>query len=196
MKKQWEILLIRHGATAANKDKCYLGQTDQPLSEEGRQMLMAPQQKYPPAEIFFSSPMLRCMETCQILYNPQKIHVIEAWREIDFGDFEGKNYRDLQGDARYQAWIDSNGTLAFPNGESREDFIRRSRSGFEQMVARMKKEEDGKNVACIVHGGTIMALLSSYYGGEYYDYLCKNGEGYRCRVTEDGGICLVEPFRT
>ena len=33
-------------------------------------------------------------------------------------------------------------------------------------------------VAAVVHGGTIMAVLSSLTGGEYFDFQVKNGEGY------------------
>ena len=33
-------------------------------------------------------------------------------------------------------------------------------------------------VVTVVHGGTIMAVLSSLTGGEYFDFQVKNGEGY------------------
>ena len=33
-------------------------------------------------------------------------------------------------------------------------------------------------VTAVVHGGTIMAVLSSLTGGEYFDFQVKNGEGY------------------
>ncbi len=64
----------------------------------------------------FVSPMLRCRQTAEILF-PQIPQIeIDPWREMDFGEFEGKNYAQLNGDPRYQAWIDSGGTLAFPGG--------------------------------------------------------------------------------
>jgi hypothetical protein len=34
----------------------------------------------------------------------------------------------------------------------------------------------------VVHGGTIMMLISQYYGGEYFDYQVANGKGYICKV--------------
>lgn len=201
MKHRWSILFLRHGETPANKEKRYLGRTDEHLSEDGRQKLIEQRHHYPKADFVYASPMLRCLETSRILYTHQKIHVIDEFKEMNFGEFEGKNYIDLKGDARYQAWIDSNGTIAFPQGESREEFIRRCQSGFEKMVVQMKKDfilqEEKKSThsaVCIVHGGTIMALLSSYYGGDYYDYQCKNGEGYLCDVTEDGVIQQIYPF--
>ena len=57
---------------------------------------------------------------------------------MDFGVFEGKNYLELQGDKRYQEWIDSNGTLPFPEGESREEFISRCDKGFRRMIEKLK----------------------------------------------------------
>lgn len=51
---------------------------------------------------------------------------------MDFGAFEGHNYQELAGDPAYQRWIDSGGTLPFPEGESREEFIRRNVAGYEK----------------------------------------------------------------
>ena len=38
-------------------------------------------------------------------------------------------------------------------------------------------EQTGGNDACfVVHGGTIMAILSQIAGGDFYDYQVENGE--------------------
>ena len=190
---QIELYLIRHGATKANREHRYLGRTEEPLSEEGREALKAFQKKgiYPdPASLqaLFVSPMERCRETAELLFGDCEQYVIPEFREMDFGLFEGKNYQDLRGNAQYQAWIDSNGTLPFPKGESREDFIARCRRGFEEMLRIVTAEgisrnEERKNIAAVVHGGTIMAVCSSFTDGEYFDFQIGNGEGYRCKVT-------------
>ena len=190
---QIELYLIRHGATKANREHRYLGRTEEPLSEEGREALKAFQKKgiYPdPASLqaLFVSPMERCRETAELLFGDCEQHMIPEFREMDFGLFEGKNYQYLRGNAQYQAWIDSNGTLPFPKGESREDFIARCRRGFEEMLRIVTAEgisrnEERKNIAAVVHGGTIMAVCSSFTDGEYFDFQIGNGEGYRCKVT-------------
>ena len=190
---QIEVYLIRHGATNANREHRYLGRTEEPLSEEGREELKAFQRQgiYPdPASLqaLFVSPMERCRETAELLFGDCEQHMIPEFREMDFGLFEGKNYQDLRGNAQYQAWIDSNGTLPFPKGESREDFIARCRRGFEEMLRIVTAEgisrnEERKNIAAVVHGGTIMAVCSSFTDGEYFDFQIGNGEGYRCKVT-------------
>ena len=129
----------------------------------------------------FVSPMLRCRQTAEILF-PQIPQIeIDPWREMDFGEFEGKNYAQLNGDPRYQAWIDSGGTLAFPGGESREAFIARCVDGMELVMEQIRQEP--LPVVAVVHGGTIMALLSHYCGGDYFSYQVKNAEGYHLRLS-------------
>lgn len=98
----------------------------------------------------FVSPMLRCRQTAEILFPGQPQIEIDAWREMDFGAFEGKNYQELNGDPRYQEWIDSGGTLAFPGGESREDFIARCVEGMELVMEYLRSQFVGQS--CIECG--------------------------------------------
>ena len=117
------MAFIRHGETASNRRKSYLGWTDEPLSEDGCEMLLRNRKNYPAADLIFTSPMLRCRQTKEILYKDQPYQIIEKWKEMNFGSFEGKTYFDLNGNEDYQRWIDSGGTLPFPGGESRAEFM-------------------------------------------------------------------------
>lgn len=178
---QIRIALIRHGATASNREHRYLGRADEGLDKAGKQELLRLKEagQYPYIDYLFVSPMKRCKETAKLLYPGVSYIEIPEWREMDFGDFEGKNYIELSGDRRYQEWIDSNGTLPFPGGESREEFIRRCVLGLDVMERVLKQKhrsgEQQITVGCIVHGGTVMALLSTFLGGEYFDYQIPNG---------------------
>lgn len=184
---QITLVLMRHGATKANMEHRYLGTTDEALSQEGEMQLLEYKKMcfFPKIDFLFSSPMKRCVQTAEILYPESKPVQIEEWKEMDFGVFEGKNYLELQGDKRYQEWIDSNGTLPFPEGEGREEFIKRCDKGFRKMIEKLKpiKEEGHKTVGMIVHGGTIMALLSKYGKGDYFDYQVPNGKGFVCTMN-------------
>lgn len=176
--------MIRHGGTWSNQEHRYLGKTEEPLSEQGIKELLLYKERgeYPEVDALFTSPMKRCVQTAGILYPTLAPVCIEEWTEIDFGAFEGKNYRELQGDARYQRWIDSNGALPFPEGESREAFMQRCEAGVEKMIRQIRqtKGEMPKAVGMVVHGGTIMSLLSRYLGGDYFSYQAENGKGYVC----------------
>ena len=190
------LYLIRHGQTPGNKLQRYIGTTDEPLSTEGKEFLE--KLTYPMPEALYVSPLCRCVETAGILFPGKSFHIIEELSECDFGEFENKNYKELAGNENYQKWIDSNGTLPFPGGESREQFIRRSMEGFDRMMSDILKRSEKNTgiqndtdprylnsdrgteipVTAVVHGGTIMAVLSSLTGGEYFDFQVKNGEGY------------------
>ena len=197
---EMHLTLIRHGATLSNKEGRYLGKTDETLSLDGIGALekSVTDRSYPTADVLFSGPMKRCLETAQILYPGQTPIIIPEWTEMDFGAFEGHNYQELSKDPNYQRWIDSGGTLPFPEGESREEFIRRSVAGYEKLVYHMKMiwersaasgQGDRKilSVSAVVHGGTIMALLSHFLGGEYFDYQAKCGQGYSGRLAFKAG---------
>lgn len=180
--------MIRHGAVKENSEHRYLGRTDVSLSREGMEELKA-KGPYPQIGLLFSSPMKRCLETAAILYPDKSPRIIEEWTEMDFGRFEGKNYLELQGDLEYQAWLDSNGTLAFPQGESREHFLNRCERGLYRMLDQAgscQEKEETSPAGLLVHGGTIMALVSRFYGGDYFDYQVGNGEGYRGILVRQG----------
>ena len=194
-----KITWIRHGMTRANEEHRYLGKTDEPLSEKGIRFLQEKKKKsfFNAPEFLYASPMKRCVQTAEILFRRKPV-LIPEWKEMDFGQFEGKNYEELKDNPDYQKWIDSNGTLPFPGGESREQFIRRSMEGFDRMMSDILKRSEKNTgiqndtdpqylksncgteipVVAVVHGGTIMAVFSSLTGGEYFDFQVKNGEGY------------------
>lgn len=122
MRYEADMALIRHGMTPGNEEHRYIGRTDEPLSQKGREQLLTLQKKgvYPAAACVAASPLERCRQTAELLYPGQAPCVFDQFREMDFGAFEGHNYEELKADVRYQAWIDSNGTLPFPpRGEQR-----------------------------------------------------------------------------
>lgn len=198
-----KLILIRHGMTAGNKEKRYIGVTQEELCPEGREALYMGKKQglYPAADLLFASPLRRCLETAAILYPNQEPVTVEAFRECDFGLFEGKNYKELSGSPQYQAWIDSGGALPFPGGESMDGFRERCAGGLERLLAAFVEERGELTAACVVHGGTIMALLSRFgtQGKGYYDYQCGNGRGYCCLTEKNdkGEISLscIQPLQ-
>lgn len=190
---QIDIVLIRHGETKANREHRYLGRTDEGLSKAGRESLAfyLGQGLYPKVRQLFTSPMRRCLQTAAILYPDLTPVVIPEWMEMDFGQFEYKNYEELKCNAQYQSWIASNGILPFAGGESRKNFTARCEQGFVRMCQNLELAGREGIVGLVVHGGTIMALLSSHGGGDYFDYQCANGKGYLCRMKGLGSSARI-----
>ncbi len=178
-----KIIFIRHAATPGNAEKRYIGRTDEPLSNAGIEDLL--KHEYPNADLIFASPMKRCIQTAKLIYKDKEIITENDFRECDFGKFEGKNYIELTDDQDYQAWIDSNGTLPFPGGESNSDFKNRCINAFEKTIKSVSKEN--LTVAYVVHGGTIMSILEYFSEpkSSFYDWHVENGNGYLGILTDN-----------
>ena len=195
-----QIVFIRHSMTAGNLERRYIGcRTDEPLCEAGislaQQKTAEIRQTFPMPEVVLTSPMRRCVQTAEILFPDTPREIVYGLQECDFGDFENKNYKELSGNGDYQAWIDSNGTLPFPNGESMDAFKSRCLEAFARIVEEVSGAEQewiasGKTgifrAGIVVHGGTIMAILEQYGypKAAYFDYQVKNGCGYRLTPVE------------
>ena len=216
-----EIILIRHGKTYGNTLGRYIGTTDEELCPEGREELDAlresGQYRSIRPDLVYVSPLRRCRQTAELLFPGVPQEICRDFRECDFGKFENKNYKELSGNPAYQAWVDSGGTLPFPGGESREAFQERCRAEFARVLKELGRQA-GSGAAFVVHGGTIMSILSAYAAPEgklpgqtlpgqassgqapqgaadpFYRWQVKNGEGWRALwdETDKGGIWLYD----
>lgn len=184
-----KIYLIRHGATKGNRERRYVGTTDEPLLPEEKERLR--QREAPPVARVYASPRKRCIETAGVLYPEKKPVIVDDLAECDFGVFEYCNYEELNGNPDYQRFIDSKGKSGFPDGESMDAFKERCLRGFYGIM----QKEYTEDIMLVVHGGTVMAILDecSSPHRDYYDWRVENGGGYEAKVQwngEDGTISL------
>ena len=167
------FILVRHGKTQGNIERRYTGcRTDEDLCAEGIAQLKT--LVCPDADAVFASPLKRCIQTAEIICPGKRIHIVHDFRECDFGEFEGYSYEELKENPAYQAWLDSNGENPFPGGESRREFSERCVNAFKAAVRNLSEG----SYAFIVHGGTIMAVMEHFTGGNYYDFQVQNGKGF------------------
>lgn len=185
-----KIVMIRHFQTMGNRRGCYIGRTDEPLLGNGElaKLVLKRQESLKEmsgTECIIVSPMKRCIQTAGLLFPGRETICCREMRECDFGDFEGKNYEELKNAAAYKEWLDSGGTLPFPGGEDHERFKGRCVKGFERMIARLIQNRCTR-AAMVVHGGTIMAILSRFdsEGRGFYDFQIENGGGYVISLDE------------
>lgn len=167
-----ELCLIRHGRTEANEKKLYCGHTDLPLSEGGKEELIAlkKQSIYPlPVGMFFASGLLRTEQTIDILYGNVGRIAVPDIVEYHFGLFEMKSYEELKERDDYQAWItDETGVVPCPGGESKQQVEKRVIEGYTCILD--KALQAGSNSAFVsCHGGTIACIM---------EYLCPKSKNF------------------
>ena len=190
---QVEIVLIRHGKTEGNKEKRYIGRTDQPLSEEGIAGIKENLGRYPSVEKVYASPMKRTRQTAELIYPGQASELVDGLREMDMGVFEGKNHAELKNRPSYILWVATRGKISIPGGESMKDFGKRTMDAFTQVLGDMQAEGI-KRSAVVAHGGTIMSIVSQLADDDYYKYMVNNGEGFHLTLDDDGKLLDLKPL--
>ncbi len=191
--KTYKIHLLRHGLTAANEKGIYIGRTDWPLSPEGLARLLKMKESgvYPGAVRFFTSPLLRCRQTLEVLYPGCRQEIVPELAECNFGDWEGKAVSELKYNDAFISWV--SGKLAqIPGGENVEDFQKRIKTGFEDIVKRIMSTGDTEAVVC-THGAVVMYLMAEYALPKIpmQDWAGPDGGGFTLRITP--GIWMREP---
>ena len=178
-----EIHLIRHGKTLANEKKLYCGQTDLPLSGTGREELISlkKQRTYPPpADMFFTSGLLRTEQTLTIIYGDCLRKPLPELAEFHFGLFEMKSYEELKEQDDYRAWItDEAGAASCPGGEGKKQFEKRIIEGYAGILDKVL--QSGSNSAFVsCHGGTITCIMEHLMPGQknFYEWQPQPGRGY------------------
>jgi len=167
------VYFIRHGATAGNLERRYIGRTDEELCQLGVQQIQELQA--PSVDILFVSPMLRTRQSGELLFPEMPKTIVNDLRETDFGIFEAKTADELADNAAYRAWVDANCETPIPNGEAVSAFKTRCVNAF---LATMEAVPDGSSVAFVIHGGCIMAILESLAEPKrgFYEYHIGNGK--------------------
>lgn len=170
------VWLLRHGETDYNARRKYLGRTDLPLSERGRARLV--RANFLPDTVYVS-PLRRTAETAELLFPGSRLIVEPDFREMDFGIFEGKSWKDMEELPAYRAWVEGGCLDAPPGGESRSRFCRRVCSAFEALVEAQRRA-GAQRLVIVAHGGTQMAALERFGqpGRDYYDWNGPLGGGF------------------
>lgn len=161
--KGYRISVIRHGMTEANEKGIYIGKTDLPLSPKGAADLAAKMDEfdYPSVHRVYSSPLLRCTETAEILFPYTEMCTVDDFRELDLGEFENKTIDELAKREDYQNWLKGDKSCRPPKGESLEELTARTYKGLHEIIMDMMNE-GLTHCALITHGGVISNMLSCY----------------------------------
>ena len=183
--RTYKLHLIRHGMTEGNENGQYIGLTDIKITTNGIIELEKLRDAgiYPKCELVFSSPLSRAVETAKIIYPEKEVLINHKFKEIDFGEFQGKTPEDLKDRQDYADWL-AGKLPAAPGGESAMDFATRLCTGIGETV-RYMMDNDCYSAAIVKHGGAIMTLLSvaALPRMKMTQWACGNGRGYTVSIT-------------
>jgi len=160
------VWLIRHAEPdAAVEGLCY-GSLDVALSAIGRAHAaqLAERLRAEPLDAVYSSPRLRATQTADAIAAPQglAVSVCTAFRELDFGDFEGRPYDEIAAahPELYRQWMENPTAVQFPNGESFARMRERVLGAYRPLLAA----HEGTNIAIVTHGGVVRIVLAEALG--------------------------------
>jgi len=153
-----EIWLIRHTTPDIDKGICY-GQLD--LDVNANFMIEAQQIKNHLDDVVFdrvySSPLKRCKLLAEALSNNQEIILDARLKEINFGDWEGQNWQNID-----RGLLDNWGHNFIDHkphkGESFSELMHRANT-FYLDITRKKKHN---KIALVTHSGIIRAFLIQF----------------------------------
>jgi len=182
----YHISFFRHGLTDANEKGIYIGRTDYPLSERGRSELASKLDtyEYPVPDRIYSSPLIRCTETAELLFPDSTVIAVPELQELDFGDFEGKTVDELIQREDFKEYLRGGAAACPPNGESVEQLSARSYRAMQKIIEEMMRD-DIHCAAVVTHAAIITNLLAGFGLPKVppNEIICEPGEGFEILVT-------------
>jgi broad specificity phosphatase PhoE len=161
-----EILLIRHAETDMAGTFC--GHSDPELNTTGRVQLagLISGLRMDQIGVVYTSDLRRAHTTGTAIAEAFGVdcHVRRALREINFGQWEGTTWSEIErrDNAYARRWVEEYPSLPAPDGESFHDFEQRVRD--EVKVLSLKAEVAGCAIAVVTHAGVLRTVLGVLQG--------------------------------
>lgn len=158
------ILLVRHAAHS-DLGRVLSGRTgDAPLSAEGQKQSrrLAERLGAEPIEQVQTSPVRRARETAQAIAALRgcAVEQAEPLNEIDFGDWSGRTFLDLEHDQRWRNWNARRAEATPPGGEAMIDVQ-------ERVIAHLRQialAASDMVIAMVSHADVIRAAVAGVLG--------------------------------
>jgi probable phosphoglycerate mutase len=98
----------------------------------------------------YSSPLERAVETAMAIARQQRtsVRIVEELSEIEFGDWTGKTFAELEHDHAWHVFNTRRSTASIPNGES----AAATQARMLTVMRRLAQAHQGQRVALVSHG--------------------------------------------
>lgn len=158
------LFLVRHAAHS-QLGKTLTGRDDGlPLSPEGEAQAarLANALRSRDVAAIHSSPRLRTWRTAAAIAGSLHIDVerVDALDEVDFGDWTGRSFAELDTDPRWQAWNSARSRHSAPGGESMSEAVSRIVGHIDAMLARAQAWP----LLLVTHCDMIRGAICHYLG--------------------------------
>jgi len=176
-----KVFLVRHGQTTDNRDKLHSHPQRSVLTDLGKLQAskVAKRMLCEDIDTYIISTTVRTRETAKDIYMQTSANIVfdADIQEIIFGKYAGTPREALLKDQEASGvdYMD----FVPEGGESRNQFKERITTAYLRII----KENKGKNICLICHGGVIRVTLGHLFTDPY------DAEKYRCNNT---GVNLIE----
>jgi broad specificity phosphatase PhoE len=154
------ILLVRHAAHVELGRTLSGRRRDVALSEEGLEQaeIVGDLLGVEPITAVYSSPRERAYYTARRIAEPHehKVEIVDALDEVDFGDWTGMAFSQLEGDPAWMEWNEARAAARPPNGESMAAAVERAAAALQALAA----EHNGEEIVCVSHCDIIRGALA------------------------------------
>lgn len=161
------VLLLRHGRTTSNATGELAGRRPVGLDETGTNQASraGARLKGLPIAAVVCSPLPRCRQTVQIALPDAEIIEDEGLTECGYGDWEGKQLKELAKDPLWPVVQVHPSAAVFPNGEAMADMSARAIATIRRWDLKITAEHgpDALWLACS-HGDVIKAIVADALG--------------------------------
>ncbi len=179
-----QLVLVRHGQTAANLEDRWQGHSDGELTAEGRRQADLVARRLPDVGAVYTSPLTRARDTARAVAATRHLDPVELaeLKEIGFGSWESLTADEIEA-------LDATTLSRLRNGE---DIVRGGTGETfggvrERMTAALddiSSRHPGAAVAVVSHGGALRAFVTGLLGMEFADR-------FRLGLLANTGISVV-----
>jgi broad specificity phosphatase PhoE len=181
------VHLLRHGQTAWNVERRFLGRTDIALDATGTEQVMRLASVFPSADAVYSSPLLRAWSTAVGVAGGAPLALDSGLVEMHMGVLEGlgaeealRSYSEL-----FQAFRADPSTVVIPEGETLAQASDRMTAAWTRIVVPSAP----RTIAIVSHQMALSALLCRLTGAPLSAY-----RGFTQRNTAWSTV-TVDPTR-
>ncbi|GAA0557146.1 histidine phosphatase family protein [Paractinoplanes ferrugineus] len=161
------VLLLRHGRTTANASGELAGRLPVDLDETGRGQAVkaGARLRALPLAAVVSSPLKRCRNTVELALPDADVVEEDGLIECGYGDWEGKQLKELAKDPLWPVVQQHPSAANFPNGEGMAEMSARAVRAVRDWDAKITAEHGPEALwlACS-HGDVIKAIIADALG--------------------------------